>query len=448
VDDLVAPDHPVRTVWDFVLQMDLTALAAHYRAVEHHPGRPPIDVRLLVALWLYATLEGIASAHQLNERCTRDDPFKWLCGGVGVNYHTLSDFRTAHQDWLAEQLTWSVAVLRSEGLVDLNRIGQDGLRVRASAGASSFKCADKLAEAHQEAQQHWQALEAEAKQHPGVVSARQRKAQQRAARERLQRVQRAQEHWQQIQAQREKRKKGDGEKARASTTDPEARRMKMPDGGYRPAYNVQFATTLDTLVVVGVDVTNAGTDGGQMTPMIEQIKESCQATPPEWYVDGGFATREDITGATAQGTEVYAPIKAEAKKQRAGKDPYAPAKGDTPAVVAWRKRMGTEEAKTKYRARSLCEWTNATSREHGLTRLLVRGLAKVKAVALWHALAVNLRRTLALRALRAAPKALSASAQAVGEVLAGRVRAEAMAACSGTHKGTGKEAEVDRGPEP
>ena len=257
-----------------------------------------------------------------------------------------------------------------------------------------------------------------------MVSARQRQAQLRAARERLQRLQRAQEHFQQIQAQREKRKNGDGAKARASTTDPESRRMKMPAGGYRPAYNVQFATTLDTLVVVGVDVTNAGTDGGQMTPMVEQIKESCQTTPPEWSVDGGFATREDITGATAQGTAVYAPSEAEAKKQRAGKDPYAPAKGDTPAVVVWRKRMGTAEAKTKYRARSLCAWTNATSREHGLTCLLVRGLAKVKAVALWHGLAVNFRRTLALRAARAAR---AESVRALGELLAGTVRAVAAA---------------------
>ena len=350
LDESVAPDHQVRAVWDFVLPMDLTLRSANYRAVEHHPGRPPIDVRLLVALWLYATLEGIASAHELNERCTRDDPFKWLCGGVGVNYHTLSDFRSAHQDGLAEQLTWRVAVLRTEGLVDLNRVGQDGLRVRARAGAGSFQGAAKLAEASAEAQHHRQALQAEVAENPGVVSARQRQAQLRAARERLQRLQRAQEHFQQIQAQREKRKNGDGAKARASTTDPESRRMKMPAGGYRPAYNVQFATTLDTLVVVGVDVTNAGTDGGQMTPMVEQIKESCQTTPPEWSVDGGFATREDITGATAQGTAVYAPSEAEAKKQRAGKDPYAPAKGDTPAVVVWRKRMGTAEAKTKYRA--------------------------------------------------------------------------------------------------
>jgi transposase len=429
LDELIAAEHSVRAVWDLVLQMDLTPLHARYRAVEHHPGRPPIDVRLLVALWLYATLEGIASAHELARRCTRDDPFKWLCGGVSVNYHTLADFRTAHLDWLAEQLTWSVAVLRSQGLVDLNRVAQDGLRVRASAGAGSFRGETKLAEAYQEAQQHWQALQAELQENPARLGARRQRARVRAARQRLERLERAHHAWRQIEGQREKRKKGDGPKARASTTDPEARRMKMPDGGYRPAYNVQFATALDPLVVVGVDVTNAGTDAGQLAPMVEQIQHCYGVTPQEWYVDGSFATKEDITQVSAQGITVYAPIKEEAHKRQHGRDPYAPAKGDTPAVAAWRQRMGTAEAKAKYRARSLCEWTNATTREHGLTRLLVRGLAKVKAVALWHALATNVRRWLALAPLPAAGKALARALAAPGRALAGTVRPRAVGPC-------------------
>jgi transposase len=427
LDELVAPDHAVRAVWDFVLQMDLAALEADYRAVEHHPGRPPIDVRLLVALWLYATLEGVASAHRLNRLCTRDDPFKWLCGGVSVNYHTLSDFRTEHADWLGEQVVWSVAVLRSEGLVDLNRVGQDGLRVRASAGASSFRREARLAEAHQEAQQHWEALQAELQADPGARSRRQRKAQERAARERVQRLQHARQEWRTLEASREKRHKGDGAKTRVSSTDPESRKMKMPDGGYRPAYNVQFATTLDTLVVVGVDVTNAGTDAGQLAPMVAQIAQDCGAPPQECYVDGGFVSQDDITEVSAQGVVVYAPIKEEAKKLSQGRDPYAPVKGDTPEVASWRRRMGTDEGKAKYRARSLCEWTNAVSREHGLTRLLVRGLAKVKAVALWHGLAVNFRRTLALRAAQAA-EALARTLHAGEALLRGTVRAEAGAA--------------------
>ena len=393
--------------------MDLTALEAGYRAVEHHPGRPPIDVRLLVALWLFATIEGVGSARQLARLCTDHKAYKWLCGGVAVNYHTLADFSTRHTAWLEEQLTWSVAVLRSAGLVELTRVGQDGLRVRASAGAGSFCGADKLEQAYQEARQHWQAVQAQARENPGALTARRQKAQQRAARERLERVEEARRQWRQVEAQREKHKKGDGPQARASTTDPDARRMKMPDGGFRPAYNVQFATALSGLVVLGVAATNAGTDAGQMAPMVAQVKGRHGVTPQEWLVDGSYVSGEDITQVTEQGPTVYVPIKQEAKKLAEGRDPYAKTKGDTPAVAAWRQRMGTAEAKAKYKARGLCEWTNAQVRGHGLTQVLVRGLEKVRAVGLWHGLAVNVRRLLSQCRRGALAEALRRAAGAV-----------------------------------
>jgi transposase len=397
LDELIAPNHQVRALWDFVLAMDLTPLEATFRAVENHPGRPPIDVRILVALWLYATLEGFASARELEERCRRDDPFKWLCGGVSVNYHTLADFHTEHGPWLERQVVWSVAVLRQEGLVDLNRVGQDGLRVRASAGSSSFRGADKLHEQVAEAQQQWDRLQAEAQADPAQRRRRQQQAQQRAARERLQRVQRACAEWKKVEAAREAHKKGDGIRAKASTTDPEARRMKMPDGGFRPAYNVQYATDLDSLVVVGVEVTNAGSDAGQMDPMLAQIQRQQQEQPQEYFTDGGFATLDDIAKVSQRGVVVYTPVKDEDKKCAQGQDPFTPRPKDTPEVAAWRQRMGTAQGRQAYRQRSKCEWTNATCRNRGLYRLLVRGQVKVRAVALWHGLAVNFLRTQALR---------------------------------------------------
>lgn len=397
LDDRIPADHQVRALWDFVEAMDLTALEAPVRAVENHPGRPPIDVRILVALWLYATLEGFGSARQLEERCRRDDAFKWLCGGVSVNYHTLADFRTQHGPWLEQQVVWSVAVLRREGLVDLNRVGQDGLRVRASAGSSSFQGAAKLHERLAEAQQQWDRLQAEVPADLAQRSRRQQQAQQRAARERWQRLQRACAEWKKVEAAREVHKKGDGPKAKASTTDPEARRMKMPDGGFRPAYNVQYATDLDSLVVLGVEVTNAGSDAGQMDPMLAQMERQHQEQPQEYFTDGGFATLDDIDKVSQRGVVVYTPVKDEDKKRTQGQDPFAPRPKDTAAVAAWRKRMGTAEGRQAYRQRSKCEWTNATCRNRGLYQVLVRGRVKVRAVALWHGLAVNFLRTQALR---------------------------------------------------
>jgi transposase len=414
IDDLVPADHQVRAVWALVEGMDLSSLYQDIKAVEGQPGRTPIDLRILVALWLYATLEGVGSARELDDLCRRHDAYKWLCGGVSVNYHTLADFRTAHGAWLEEQIVASVALLRQEDLVDLQRVGQDGLRVRACAGSGSFKSAATLQTHGQEAQQQWDRLQAELTNPSPQRSRRQLKARQRAARERLERLQRAQEEWQKIEQARESRKKGDGVKARASTTDPDARKMKMPDGGYRPAFNVQFATDLDALVVVGVTVTNAGTDNGQMDPMVEHIEEQHHTLPDEYYTDGGFSTHADIEKVTQRGPTVYTPVKEEEKKRDRGQDPFAPQKGDSPAVAAWRQRMGTAAAQTKYKARPLCEWTNATCRNRGLTRFWVRGLEKVKVVALWYGLAVNVLRLLAVRAAAAAGTVRAAPATAGG----------------------------------
>ena len=139
LEDLLAPEHLARTVWEFVQGLDLTSLLESIRSVEGRPGRPAIDPQVLVALWLYATIEGIGSAREVAWLCSHHHGFRWLCGGVEVNYHTLADFRVAHLDFLDELLTHSVATLMEQDLVDLNRVAQDGMRVRASAGAASFR---------------------------------------------------------------------------------------------------------------------------------------------------------------------------------------------------------------------------------------------------------------------------------------------------------------------
>jgi len=401
LDELLPAGHQARLVWEMVLALDMTPLYARIKAVEGHPGRTPIDPRILVALWVYATIDGVSSARKLARLCRRDDAFKWICGGVSVNYHTLADFRVEHTEWLHQQVVDIVAVMLKEGLITLKRVGQDGMRVRASAGSGSFKKGETLERLIAVAQEQWDRLEEEFASGQGDASDRQRAARQRAARERLERLQRAKEEQQKVAAAREARKKGDGERARTSTTDPECRTMKMADGGYRPAFNIQFGTELDRLVIVEADATNAGSDGGQMDPMVGQIEVDQGKLPEEYYTDGGFSTKEDIDKVQDRGVKVYTPIKEEEKRLQEGKDPYAPQKRDTPNIAEWRQRMGTEEAKQKYKRRSKCEWTNAMCRLRGMWQLTVRGLAKVKAVALWYALAHNLLRLAALRAERA-----------------------------------------------
>jgi transposase len=394
LDEIIPPDHPARVVWDYTDGLDLSSLYNLIKSVEGNPGRPPIDPKILMALWLYATIDGVGSARQLDELCRSHSAYQWICGDVSVNYHTLSDFRTDHGELLDQLLTQSVAVLLAEGLVDLNRVAQDGMRVRASAGAASFRRRPTLEEALAEAEAQVQALRAELEEDPAASNRRQQKARERATRERAQRIKGALDRLPELEA---KKKPEDRDKARCSTTDPDATVMKMPDGGFRPAYNIQFSTATDSQIIVGVDVVTTGSDAGQMAPMVEQIESRYEETPKEVLVDGGFAQHDQIEAVSAEevGCTVYAPVPAPKDSKV---DRYAPKPGDSPAVADWRARMASEEAKAIYKDRAAtAECVNAQARNRGLYQLRVRGQLKAKAIALWHALAHNMMRAVSLR---------------------------------------------------
>jgi transposase len=386
LEDLLDTDHQARLVWDFVLDLDLTPLEQLIRSVEGGPGAPATDPRILTAVWLYATLEGVGSARALSWLCVHHNAFRWLVGGVSVNYHTLSDFRVGHVAFLDQVLTHSVAVLREQDLVDLNRVAQDGMRVRASAGAASFRRRPTLEECLAEAQDQVRRLKQELEDDPAAPSRRAAAAQERAAAERQERLRQALARMPEMEA---KKKADDKAKARASSTDPEATVMKMADGGYRPAYNVQFGTTCADQVIVGVQVLTVGSDMGQVAPMVEQIHERFGEYPREVLVDGGFAKHEDIEAVEAKGAgcTVYAPVPA---SRDAKQDRYQPRAGDSEVIIRWRARMATDAAQAVYKERAAtAECVNAQARNRGLVRLLVRGLRRVTAIALWYAIAHN-----------------------------------------------------------
>jgi transposase len=395
LDDLIPQEHPVRVIWDYALSADLSTLYQSIKAVQRHAGRPPIDPRILFALWLYATLRCVGSARLLEELCRDKIDYQWICGDVSVNYHTLADFRRNHAGLLDHLLTQSVAVLMAEGLVDLERVAQDGMRVRASAGAASFRRKPTLEEALAEAQAQVERLRQEQEDDPKASNERQKQARRRAAEDRAARVAAALNRLPELEA---KKKPDAKDKARCSTTDPEATVMKMANGGFNPAYNIQFATDTQSQIIVGVDVVTTGSDQGQMPPMVGQIQQRYGKAPGEYEVDGGFAKHEDIEAVSAAeiGCTVYAPV----PKPRDPKvDRHAPHAGDGVAVAEWRRRMGTAEAKEIYKDRAAtAECVNALARRRGLVQLGVRGLAKVRVVALWMALAHNVRRMAALRA--------------------------------------------------
>lgn len=405
LDSLVAEEHPVRAIWEFVERLDLSAFYESIRAVLDRPGRPAIDPQVLLALWVYATVEGVGSARRLERLCAEHDAYRWLCGGVSVNYHTLADFRVTHQGALDRLLTEIVATLMAQDLVTLQQVAQDGVRVRASAGAGSFQRRDRLEQCLAEAEAQVLRL-AQEREHPNPgVSRREQGARERAVRQRAERVQEALRQLPLVQASKDRlrrtlatAKREKVAEARGSTTDPDARVMKMADGGYRPAYNVQLATDVASGVIVGVGLVNQGNDAGQAASMEAQVAQRTKSHPGAYLLDGGYAQRDTITALTDRQVTVYAPVRPP-RTATSGRERSSPRSDDSPAVVAWRQRMETEEAKRLYRLRAAtAEWTNAQVRAHGLLPFTVRGLHKALTIVLLVAIAHNLLRWLALGA--------------------------------------------------
>jgi transposase len=272
LDSLLAPDHRARLVWAYVERQDLSALLAGIKARGAAPGRRATDPRVLFALWLYATLDGVGSGREVARLTQEHHAYRWICGGVPVNYHLLNDFRSGQADLMDRLLTANVAALASAGLIRLVRVAQDGMRVRASAGAASFKHQGTLREHQAKAAEMVRTLREEASADPAGASRRARAAAQRAAVEREQRLQQALARLPELEAIKRRNGRSPDE-ARASTTDAQASVMKMADGGWRPAYNVQLATDCASQVIVGVDAVTAGSDMAQLAPMVEQVEQ-------------------------------------------------------------------------------------------------------------------------------------------------------------------------------
>jgi transposase len=395
LNDLLPPEHEARLIWQYVCTLNLRPLLARIQAVKGGCGRNATDPRILIALWLYATVEGIGSARQLARLCECHDAFRWIAGGVSLNHHTLSDFRVRHEAFLDDLLTRSVAALLHQGLVDLNRVTQDGVRVRASAGSKTFRRHPALTNCLSEARQQIQKLKDE-RQDPENDSDQSPSRREQSLEERERRLTQALEELERIEAHR---RKGPQQKpARCSSTDPQARIMKLACGGFRPAYNVQFATDQGSGVVVGVDAVNVGSDKGQMGPMYDQIERRYGRVPREYLADGDFQSGEDIDRLSARGTDVYLPL-LEWKGWNLA--PGDPGPNDTPAMAEVRRRMASETGKQIYRTRaSTSEWVNAQCRNRGLQQFVVRGLKKVRCIAYWHALAHNVLRMIGLGVLQ------------------------------------------------
>jgi transposase len=402
-DDLVSASHPVRMVMAVVEKLDLKRFHEPIKARAGQAGRDATDPQLLVALWLYACIRGIGSARELARRCADSAAFRWLCGGVTVNHRLLSDFRTDHGKALDDLFTQVIASLVDKEVVHVSRVSQDGVRVRVGAGASSFRRQERLEQLLQEARQHVEQLRDQVDSPElAALSAGQRAARKRAAAERQQRLEQAIAQLPELKQKQAEaaRRAGCGKRGRqirarqprVSTTDPQARVMKMPNGGFNPAVNVQLATDTASRAILGVEVSNEGSDNaGLSAPMRRQVEERTGGKIRQQLIDGGYMRSEDIEQAHLKGVELFVPPKPARSARNRGHE-LEPKRGDSEAVLAWKRRMGSEAGKEIYKQRAATsETVNGDLRSYrGLTQITVRGLKKARCVALWCALAYNL----------------------------------------------------------
>ncbi len=395
LDGLIGPEHPGRAIWRVLETMDLGRFYQSIRAREGSAGRDATDPKLLLALWLYGLSEGVNSARELERLCESHAAYRWICGGVSVNYHTLSDFRTQSGSALDELMSQVLAVLMHKRLLKLYRVAQDGTRVRASAGSASFRRKPTLERCLKQARAHLAALAREAEGPESCSSARAHAARERAAREHEQRIGQALEELERLSANKARAKNHPQRKGevRASTTDPEARVMKLGDGGFAPAYNLQFATDTESRIIVGVRATNSGSDSQQLEPMQQEIERRTGALPRQHLADGGYLNFDAVERSAARGIEMFSPPR---ENRTYHIDPLDPQPKDSPAIADYRRRMASAQGQAIYQQRAAtAETVNADLKTwRGLNRLLVRGLGKVVTVALWSALTYNLMRAI------------------------------------------------------
>jgi transposase len=393
LDDLIPQDHRARAFWQLLEGVDLSGFAEGIRSRDGHAGRPALDPQVLLCLWLFANSEGIGSARHLERLCERDAAYRWICGGLCPSAHTLSDFRVGHEDALDELLTELLAVLMRSGVVRLKRVAQDGVRVRAKAAAASFRREGSLRNCRKSAKKHVKAMRQQLDAPERDESKHKQAARLRAAQEREERVSQALQELKELRKGSKKDK--DPAEVRASTSDPEARVMRMADGGYRPAMNVQAAVDTESRIIVDVSVDNVGSDLNQMEPMLDRIEQRTGKLPEEHLVDGGFAKREQIEKAEARGVAIYAPL----RKDRREGDFAKPRWDDGPGVEKWRIRMTQPGSAEIYKERGACvETVFADWRQwRGLRQLPVQGVMKATCIALLMALSYNLMRIIELK---------------------------------------------------
>jgi transposase len=405
LDMLLPRDHKARDIWEFVDKMDTSPCFVNVKTFFGHVGRSATSPKILFALWLYSILDGNTSARKLEELCKNHNVYKWLAGSAPINRTMLAEFRSLDPMNFEDLLTSCLAVMLQAGLITDTDFAQDGTRIKANAGFNSYRREDSLQKLKEEIKEYLKQLEIENTACTNALEKRAKAKEARIATERLNRVEDALKSLEKARVSREENGIKNREvpteeelkNVRASTTDPDARKMKMGEGGYRLAYNVQFATGLDSRVIFGVDVVTTADQGTapRMMSMVHSRLRKLDMSPPEnWIGDAAYSAKADVNEIAEffPDCNYYAP-----PKVKKGIDPKKHLKGDSEAIKKWRDMIDSEETEALYKHRcSTAEFSNAQVKNRGLREFSARGLFKVKGMAILHAIAQNISRYLNL----------------------------------------------------
>lgn len=451
VERLVEEDHPVRAIWELVGRLLPADFYRGIKAVEGTAGQAAFDPRLLTSLWVYSYSRGVGSAREIARLCEYHPAYQWLTGLEAVNYHSLSDFRTRHPEALSRLFTEVLGLLSHAGLITLERVMQDGTKIKAFAADHSFRREATLREHLEKAREQVEQMGDPAAEE---LTQRVAKARERALREKQRRLDSALKQLPEIQATT-------SSKARASSSDPEARIM-ASKGGFAPSYNVQISTDAAAKIIVGVGVSQAAADAAELLPAVVRLENNLGQTPQQMVVDSGFTNQSTIEAMAAESIDLIGSLSDSVAQSEAGLrqrgvsrpffpqafryDPVVDAytcpagqilayegkekkgtatryryraktsqcqpcrfkaqccpqnkKGrsivrteDSPVVAAFKAKMGTEAAQAIYKQRSgVAEFPNAWIKAKiGLRQFRLRGLAKVSLETLWACLTYNIQ---------------------------------------------------------
>jgi transposase len=300
IESLIGEDHAARNIWRFTGRLQLDAFVEDVKAVEGRAGREAIHPRLLISVWIYAITRGLHSAREISRQMNYEPGLQWLTGLRTINHHTLSDFRSRNEQALRQLFEQVIALLHMNHLVTLERVTQDGTKIRANVNKKTFSREEKIRAHLKLAREQMEYLERQASEEQSTR--KQKAARIRAARERAERLEEALEEIQRLQ--REKKNQRD-KPVQASTTDADAQFMRTTDHGLAPCLNLQLAVDGARGFIIDVDVVKQPSDSAQLLPAVERLKTKFGSYPQKILADGDYTNHEAVLGLAARDIDFY-----------------------------------------------------------------------------------------------------------------------------------------------